>query len=190
MWKRKPKEAEAGKITYRSKRLCDQFDNSCGAVYWRACWWSLRCSRRRRKIYPAGASRAPENAVEEAEGESKRNGEAEADTANCDEDEVGKHADIQLPELSGVADGLSTGLGGFDLMPDLNEMTLFGGGQTIGNDFVGTFYDFKNGTGRDVQFLWIQHSFQKTAGLFEMGFDPLGWLNFIDPRRSYMQRRL
>ena len=44
-----------------------------------------------------------------------------------------------------------------------------------------------NGTGRDVQFLWIQHSFQKScAGLFEMGFDPLGWLNFIDPRRSYI----
>ena len=59
--------------------------------------------------------------------------------------------DIQLPELSGVADGLSAGLGGFDLMPDLNEMTLFGGGQTIGNDFVGTFYDFKRDrTGRPI----------------------------------------
>ena len=59
--------------------------------------------------------------------------------------------DIQLPELSGVADGLNAGLGGFDLMPDLNEMTLFGGGQTIGNDFVGTFYDFKRDrTGRPI----------------------------------------
>lgn len=51
--------------------------------------------------------------------------------------------DIQLPELSGVSDGLNTGIGGFDLMPNLNETTLFGGGQTIGNDFAGTFYDFK-----------------------------------------------
>jgi hypothetical protein len=29
------------------------------------------------------------------------------------------------------------------MMPDLDQVTLFGGGQTIGNDFVGTFYDFK-----------------------------------------------
>ena len=32
--------------------------------------------------------------------------------------------DIQLPELSGVSDGLNTGIGGFDLMPNLNETTL------------------------------------------------------------------
>ena len=51
--------------------------------------------------------------------------------------------EIQLPELVGVADGLAGGVGGFDLMPNLEEVTLFGGGQTIGNDFVGTFYDFK-----------------------------------------------
>ncbi len=51
--------------------------------------------------------------------------------------------DIQLPELSGIGDSLSGGVGGFDMMPDLGEVTLFGGGQTIGNDFVGTFYDFK-----------------------------------------------
>jgi len=51
--------------------------------------------------------------------------------------------DIQLPEMSGMAEGLGTGVGGFDLMPDLGEVTIFGGGQTIGNDFVGTFYDFK-----------------------------------------------
>ena len=51
--------------------------------------------------------------------------------------------DIQLPEMSGMTEGLVGGFGGFDIMPDLNEVTLFGGGQTIGNDFVGTFYDFK-----------------------------------------------
>jgi hypothetical protein len=51
--------------------------------------------------------------------------------------------DIQLPEMSGMADGLSGGIGGFELTPDLSEVTLFGGGQTIGNDLVGTFYDFK-----------------------------------------------
>lgn len=51
--------------------------------------------------------------------------------------------DIQLPEMSGIGDGFAGGIGGFEIMPDLGEVTLFGGGQTIGNDFVGTFYDFK-----------------------------------------------
>ena len=52
--------------------------------------------------------------------------------------------DIQLPEMSGMGEALGGGLGeGFNVMPDLGEVTLFGGGQTIGNDFVGTFYDFK-----------------------------------------------
>jgi hypothetical protein len=51
--------------------------------------------------------------------------------------------DIQLPEMSGMAAGLAGGIGGFEIMPDLGEVTLFGGGATIGSDFVGTFYDFK-----------------------------------------------
>ncbi|WP_168432970.1 SHD1 domain-containing protein [Pontiella sulfatireligans] len=51
--------------------------------------------------------------------------------------------DIQLPEMSGLADGLIGGIGGFEIMPDFSETTIFGSGQTIGNDFVGTFYDFK-----------------------------------------------
>ena len=52
--------------------------------------------------------------------------------------------DIQLPEMSGMGDSLAGGIGGFDMMPDLGETMLFGAGQTIGNDFVGTFYDFKH----------------------------------------------
>lgn len=51
--------------------------------------------------------------------------------------------DIQLPEMSGMADGLVGGIGGFEMVPDLSEITLLGSGQTIGNDFVGRFYDFK-----------------------------------------------
>jgi len=42
-----------------------------------------------------------------------------------------------------MSDGLTGGVGGFDLMPDFDEVTIFGGGQSIGNDFVGTFYDSK-----------------------------------------------
>ena len=51
--------------------------------------------------------------------------------------------DIQLPEMSGMGDGLSSGIGGFDMMPDLGDVTIFGSGQSIGNDLVGTYYDWK-----------------------------------------------
>ncbi|RKX38169.1 MAG: hypothetical protein DRP64_16120, partial [Verrucomicrobia bacterium] len=51
--------------------------------------------------------------------------------------------DIQLPEISGMSDGLAGGLGGFDMMPDFDEVSVFGGGQSIGNDFEGTLYDLK-----------------------------------------------
>jgi len=59
--------------------------------------------------------------------------------------------DIQLPEMSGMANELAGGIGGFDVMPDLDKISVFGSGQTIGNDFVGEFYDFKRDwNGRDI----------------------------------------
>lgn len=52
--------------------------------------------------------------------------------------------DIELPEMSGLGDGIGDGVGGgFDMMPDLEEISVFGSGQTIGNDFQGTLYDLK-----------------------------------------------
>jgi len=51
--------------------------------------------------------------------------------------------DIQLPEMSGMSEGLGEGIGGFDMIPDLSEITVLGSGHSIGNDFVGTFYDLK-----------------------------------------------
>jgi len=51
--------------------------------------------------------------------------------------------DIQLPEVSGMGDGFDGALGGFEMMPEFEEETLLGGGQSIGNDFAGTFYDLK-----------------------------------------------
>jgi hypothetical protein len=51
---------------------------------------------------------------------------------------------IDLPELGGMGAGLGDGIGpDFGMMPDLSELTLFGGAQTIGNDLEGTFYDFR-----------------------------------------------
>ena len=52
---------------------------------------------------------------------------------------------FDLPDIGGMGDGLGgVGIGdGFSGMPAVDSISLFGGGQTIGNDFVGTFYDFK-----------------------------------------------
>ncbi|RKX44162.1 MAG: hypothetical protein DRP64_07035 [Verrucomicrobia bacterium] len=59
--------------------------------------------------------------------------------------------DIQLPEMSGMTAGLEVGLDDFDMMPDITTESLFGGGQSIGNDFVGTFYDLKRDrSGRNI----------------------------------------
>jgi len=59
--------------------------------------------------------------------------------------------DLELPELSGMAIGFDPGVGGFDLAPDFGEISVFGSGQTIGNDFVGTFFDFlKDRSGRRI----------------------------------------
>lgn len=51
--------------------------------------------------------------------------------------------DIQLPEMSGMGEGFGGGISGFDIMPDLDEVSVFGVGQSIGNDFEGVFYDLK-----------------------------------------------
>jgi len=64
-----------------------------------------------------------------------------------------KMPEIQLPEMSGMGgEGFGGGVGdGFDMMPDLDKVTVFGGGQSIGNDFEGTFYDSKRDrAGRDL----------------------------------------
>ncbi|RKX38371.1 MAG: hypothetical protein DRP64_15805, partial [Verrucomicrobia bacterium] len=59
--------------------------------------------------------------------------------------------DIQLPEMTGMTAGLEGGIGGFDMMPDLGKTGLFGDGQSIGNDFEGTFYDLKRDrSGRNI----------------------------------------
>jgi hypothetical protein len=52
--------------------------------------------------------------------------------------------ELQLPELGGTGTGFGGigDLGGFDMMPGIGDITVFGGGQTIGNDLEGTFYDF------------------------------------------------
>jgi len=47
--------------------------------------------------------------------------------------------DIQLPEMTGMGAGLQS-VGGFEMMADMSEMTIFGGGKSMGNDLEGTLY--------------------------------------------------
>ena len=51
-------------------------------------------------------------------------------------------ADVQLPEMSSGIGGLTGGIGGFDMMPAPEEMSMYGSTKSIavGNDFEGTFY--------------------------------------------------
>lgn len=59
--------------------------------------------------------------------------------------------EIALPEMTGFGVDSLAGLGGFDLAADAQQVTLFGSGGSIGNDFVGTFYDFnRSRTGRNI----------------------------------------
>ena len=51
--------------------------------------------------------------------------------------------EIQLPEMTGMTAGLGDGIGGFEMMPDIETVSIFGSGQSIGNDLEGTLYDFK-----------------------------------------------
>lgn len=53
---------------------------------------------------------------------------------------------IELPEVFDRGEtGLGAGIGGFEMIPDASEMSLFGGTRSlsIGNDFEGTFYSFE-----------------------------------------------
>lgn len=57
--------------------------------------------------------------------------------------------DIQLPKMGGMGAGLDEGIGGFQMVSDLSEMSLMGAGQSVGNDFEGTYYYLmlkRNGT--------------------------------------------
>jgi hypothetical protein len=54
--------------------------------------------------------------------------------------------DVALPEISSIGGaGLGGDIGGFEMIPDASEMSLFGGTRSlsIGNDFEGTFYSFE-----------------------------------------------
>ncbi len=95
--------------------------------------------------------------------------------------------DIQLPEMSGLGDGLGGEIGGgFDMMPDLSEITVFGSGQSIGNDLEGTFYDMKRDrSGRPIPYA-TQTSFDAIKRFVKDGFNPSRFARFYrSPKKLY-----
>ena len=95
--------------------------------------------------------------------------------------------DIQLPEMSGPGDGLDDGLAvEFDMMPDLGDITIFGDPKSIGNDFEGTFYDFKRDrSGRGISMSDVQFVEEMTK------FARAGWMTsklgrfYRSPKKLY-----
>jgi len=58
---------------------------------------------------------------------------------------VSSMPDLQLPAISSTGSGLSGGVGGYELVPDIARISLFGGTKSmaVGNDFEGTFYSLR-----------------------------------------------
>ena len=95
--------------------------------------------------------------------------------------------DIQLPEISGMGgEGFGGGIEGFDMMPDLGEISVFGSGQSIGNDLEGTFYDMKRDrSGRPIPYA-AQTSFDAIKRFVKGGFSPSRFARFYrSPKKLY-----
>jgi hypothetical protein len=96
------------------------------------------------KFEPPQAVERPKMKLRKPKVKLKKSSKPRSTTRIVTRKNVKSMPDIQLPEMSGMGDGLGGGVGdGFDILLDFGETTIFGSGQSIGNDFVGTFYDFK-----------------------------------------------
>ncbi len=95
--------------------------------------------------------------------------------------------DIQLPELGGIGEGLGGGgLEGLILMPEMEDIAVFGSGQSIGNDFVGTFYDTKRDRrGRDIS-VSREGTLQTIVEFMRKGWNPAVFSPYYrSPRKLY-----
>jgi hypothetical protein len=97
--------------------------------------------------------------------------------------------DIALPDVSRAGSGLSGGVGGFEMMPDPSEMTLYGGGKSvsIGNDFEGTFYATGLGRRGKRNSQGIGDSYYKELGRFiDSGWNPHSFsMYYRSPQKLY-----
>jgi hypothetical protein len=87
---------------------------------------------------------------------------------------VASMPDIQLPDISSAGSGLSGGVGGYELVPDVSGMSMFGGSSSVavGNDFEGTFYSLRYDR-RGEQTSVDDPTYENTIRRFvEMGWNP------------------
>lgn len=102
--------------------------------------------------------------------------------------------DFQLPALIGtddaLKDGIGLGSGDFMELPEIGENSTLGTTTSIGNDIVGTFYDFK----RDRLGRWIHDAYPTQEFLLLVNrFMESGWRDsslakyYRAPRKLYAQ---
>ena len=95
--------------------------------------------------------------------------------------------DIQLPEMSGIGEGIGGGgFTRFEIMPDLGEITVFGSGQSIGNDLEGTFIDMKRDrSGKPIPYA-TDTSFAAIKRFVKDGFKSSRFARFYrSPKKLY-----
>ncbi len=99
--------------------------------------------------------------------------------------------DLQLPAVSGAGEGLGGGIGGFELMPDPADMSLFGSKKSvsIGNDFEGTFYALgldRRGRRNSISGLNYNAYYGTLTRFYESGWNPRVFAMFYRaPQKLY-----
>ena len=96
--------------------------------------------------------------------------------------------EIALPEVSSFGNGLTGGIGGFEMMPDPQELSMFGGTKSIavGNDFEGTFYSLEyDRRGKDLDMDDIRY-IKKLRQFVDSGWNPNVFAPYYrSPRKLY-----
>jgi len=106
-----------------------------------------------KKFEPPKAVERPKMKLRKPKVRVKKNAKPKSTTRIVTKINRASMPDIQLPEMSSMGDGFGDMVGGFDMMPVLSESSIFGDTQSIGNDFVGTFYDLKRDrAGRPISY--------------------------------------
>ena len=95
---------------------------------------------------------------------------------------------IVLPEISTSGAGLSGGIGGYELMPDVSGLSVFGAATStaVGNDFVGTFYSLSQTRGGRTDVLGKPEFDAVIAEFHESGWNPRAFARYYRaPNKLY-----
>lgn len=101
---------------------------------------------------------------------------------------VASMPDIQLPDISSAGSGLSGGVGGYELVPDVSAMSVFGGSSSVavGNDFEGTFYSLRYDRQGNKATMSDPEYSDTVRRFVEMGWNPFVFAPFYRaPQKLY-----